>query len=188
MTYLRCVSHISSYVVWRGHVTAWRRCPTSQQIVPHLVLKLFSLGTIESSDVASTAIVEFLIDTLCYQTMMALVVLAHTLKNWITQNSSSWCRECDWTIVMVDCDLFIANYQCWSLPQLLSHCHYVAAVSQRSCYQPFSALLLLHDVQLRRNWWFHLQQFQWYGNQIIKKKYCFVWRSKVSHVGRIHVL
>ena len=46
--------------------------------------KLFSLGTmIESSNVASTAIVEFLINLDTF--MMAFVVLAHTLKSWTTQ-------------------------------------------------------------------------------------------------------
>ena len=83
MTYLRYMSKMAPYVAWRGHVTTRRRCqPSTTNSEPSG--KLFSLGTIESSNVASMAFIDFLIDTLSHND--GARGASFYFKSWKTQN------------------------------------------------------------------------------------------------------
>ena len=86
--------------------------------------KLFSFGTIESSNVASTAIVEFLIDTLS--------------NNDGARSTSSYFKTLD-----------NSELEFMMQGMRLNNCNGLTVI-KKFC-QPFSAFLLLHDVQLRRN-------------------------------------
>ena len=126
--------------------------------------KVFSLGTIESSNVASTAIVEFLIDTSSnnYGVRGASSYFRYRVVQLFKfMMQQMWLNNCNGLAVISSLRIFSVGH--------CGNCCNTVIMSQlypsEVVTSHFFALLLLHDVQLRRNWWFHLQQFQWYGNQ-----------------------